>query len=74
MSQIEEQEKSCPVHEDYSERITQLHKLIELIADNDIQAKDKNTFLKSIIDHIDMEVDDYGRNKGGKPVLDIYLR
>lgn len=40
----------------------------------DIDAKSKNNTLKSFIDYIDYDVEDYGRQKGGKPILYIHLK
>ena len=71
-AQIEEAKKSAPVPVDYSEKITHLHECIERLQSTDYDAKDKNNFLKKHIDCIKYDVIDYGRNKGGKVVLDVY--
>lgn len=59
---------------DYSERITTLHRIIETFKDPELDAQAKNDFLKEFIEDIKYDVIDYGRSKGGKPVLDIYFK
>ena len=51
-----------------------IHQLIDCINDPNLDAQVKNDFLKKFIDRIDYDVIDYGQNRGGKPVLDVYLK
>ena len=73
-AQIEEARNSAPVPVDYSEKITHLYECIDRLQSTDYDAKEKNEFLKKYIDRITYDAIDYGRNKGGKPVLDVYLK
>ena len=59
---------------DYQAKIITYKKAIETLKDETIDAKKKNDFLKEIIDHIDYECEDLGRQKGGNVILDVYLR
>lgn len=59
---------------DYSEKITTLHNLIEIVTDENTDAKVKNDFLRDNIELIKYNVIDLGRGKGAKPVLDVYLK
>lgn len=72
--QIEEAKASAPEPIDYSAKIVTLHSLIDCIRDPEIDAKAKNDFLKQFIDRIDYDVIDYGQCKGGKVVLDVFLK
>lgn len=72
--QIQEAKAAMPKPVDYSERITTLHQIIACIKDESIDAEEKNFFLKQFIDYIDYDVIDLGRNKGGKPMFDVYLK
>ncbi len=72
--QIQVAKESMPDPVDYSERISTMHQLIECLKDENITAKEKNDFLKQYIDRIEYDVIDFGRNKGGKPMLDVYLK
>ena len=66
--------KNSPLPVDYSEKIVTLHTMIEMMKDDNVSAKAKNDFLKAAIDRIEYDVVDLGRNKGGKPVLDVILK
>ena len=59
---------------DYQAKIITYKKAIETLKDETIDAKKKNDFLKEIIDHIDYECEDLGRQKGGNVTLGVYLR
>lgn len=72
--QIDEAKAAAPAPIDYSEKIETLHKMIDCINDPEIDAKAKNDFLKQFIDRIDYDVIDYGHSKGGKVVLDVFLK
>jgi len=72
--QIQEAKEQIPEPVDYEERIITLQEAIDCLKDPDIDAKEKNDFLKTIIADIKYDVIDYGRNKGGKAVFDVYLK
>jgi hypothetical protein len=72
--QIKQAKENQPEVIDYSEKIETLHKMIDMINNPDIDAKAKNDFLKQYIEDIKYDAIDYGRNKGGKPVLDVILK
>ena len=59
---------------DYSERIVTFHAMIEKIRDKELDAQSKNDFLKEYIEDIKYDFIDYGRSKGGKPVLDVIFK
>ena len=71
---IEELRRSTPEPIDYSEKIITCHQMIDCILDPSIEGKDKNDFLKKYISKIKYDVIDYGFGKGGKPVLDVFLK
>ena len=48
--------------------------MIDCIQDTEMDAQDKNNFLRQYIEDIKYDVIDYGRKKGGKPVLDVILK
>lgn len=73
-AQIREAKDNMPEQVDYSEKIITLHQMIECIKDPNIDAKAKNEFLKTYIEDIKYDVIDYGRGKGGKPILDVLLK
>ncbi|MBR5583768.1 MAG: recombinase family protein, partial [Lachnospiraceae bacterium] len=72
--QIQETQKAFPEPVDYSEQIVNLHSMIECVKDPDISAKKKNDFLKQFIDRITYDSIDYGQRKGGKAVLEVFLK
>jgi hypothetical protein len=72
--QIQEAQKSFPEPVDYSEQIVNLHAMIECVKNPDISAKKKNDFLKQFIDRITYDAIDYGQGKGGKAVLEVFLK
>lgn len=71
--QIQEARDSMPEAVNYEEKIMQLHGVINCINDPNEDAKAKNFLMKSVIDHIDYDVIDFGRKKGGQAVVDIHL-
>lgn len=72
--QIAEAKRNAPKRIDYTERIVTMHKAVDMIQDPAVDAKAKNDFLKTLIDRIDYAVEDFGRGKGCKPNLTIYLK
>lgn len=73
-AQIHEAKKNAPVAVDYSEKIITLHQMIDTIQDPEIPAHAKNDFLTEFIEDIKYDAIDYGKGKGGKPVLDVILK
>lgn len=71
--QIKEAKANAPTKIDYSEQIVNLHAIIDCIQNPEIDAKAKNVFLKKFIDTIKYDTLDYGMNKGGEALMDIYL-
>ncbi len=72
--QIQAAKSAIPESVDYREKIVKLHEMLDCINATDIDPKTKNAVLKSFIDYIDYDVEDYGRGKGGKPLLHIHLK
>lgn len=72
--QIQEAQEAFPEPVNYSEQIVNLHAMIDCVTDPDITAKKKNDFLKQFIDHITYDAEDYGRSKGGKVILEVFLK
>jgi len=72
--QIQEAQNAFPEPVDYSEQIVNLHAMIECVKNPDISAKKKNDFLKQFIDRITYDAIDYGQRKGGKAVLEVFLK
>ena len=72
--QIQEAQEAFPEPVDYAEQIVNLHAMIDCIKDPDITAKKKNDFLKQFIDRVTYDSIDYGRNKGGKVILEVFLK
>lgn len=72
--QIKEMKVNAPLPIDYTEKIATLHSLIDMMKDDDVSGKAKNDLLKTVIEKIEYDVIDYGRNKGGKAVLTIHLK
>ena len=73
-AQIKEAKANAPAQVDYSERITTLHAIIDCLTEPNVSAAEKNIFLKQFIEKITYDVEDYGTNKGGKALLELYLR
>lgn len=72
--QIQEALNAFPEPVNYSEQIVNLHRMIECVTDQDLSAKKKNDFLKQFIDRITYDAIDYGRSKGGKVILEVFLK
>jgi hypothetical protein len=72
--QIREAKENAPAAIDYSEQIVNLHAIIDCIQDPEVDAKAKNVFLKKFIDRIEYDTLDFGQNKGGKAIMDVYLK
>ena len=72
--QIQEAQDAFPEPVDYAEQIVNLHAMIKCVTDPDITAKKKNDFLKQFIDRITYDSIDYGKNKGGKVILEVFLK
>lgn len=73
-AKIEEAKTNAPAPIDYEERITNIHAVIECLNDPDIDARSKNDFMKQVIEKIEFDAVDFGKGKGGAPVLDIYFK
>ena len=72
--QIQEAQNAIPEPVDYSERIVTLHAMIDCVKDPDLSAKKKNDFLKQFVDRITYDSINYGQRKGGKAVLEVFLK
>lgn len=72
--QIQEARKAAPAPVDYSEQIVNIHAMIDCLKDPSKDAKAKNDFLKQYIDCITYDVIDYGKKRGGKPILEVFLK
>ena len=72
--QIQEALNAFPEPVNYAEQILNLHAMIDCIKDPDLSAKAKNDFLKQFIDRITFDSIDYGRKKGGKVILEVFLK
>ena len=72
--QIQDARKETPSPVNYEEKAVFLHQALNLLKDPDATAKEKNDFLKTVIEDIKYDVEDHGRNKGGIPILDIVLK
>jgi len=72
--QIQEAQSAVPEPVDYSEQIVNLHAMIECVKNPDLSAKKKNDFLRQFIDRITYDSIDYGQRKGGKAVLEVFLK
>jgi hypothetical protein len=72
--QIQEAQNATPEPVDYSEQIVNLHAMIDCVKDSDKSAKNKNDFLKQYVDRITYDAIDYGQRRGGKAVLEVFLK
>ena len=72
--QIQDFKKNTPAPVNYEEQITTLHAVIDVLKNPDMDAKQKNIFLKKVIDKITFDSIDHGQNKGATPVLEIFLK
>ena len=71
---IQEEKKNAPAPIDYAEKIKSVHEMIDCLNNPSISAKVKNDFLKQRIERIDYDVEDYGSRKGGRVLLDLYMK
>lgn len=72
--QIQEAKQNAPQPVNYAEKIETFHALIDCINDPAISAQAKNDFLKQHIERIDYDAISFGERKGGKALLDVYLK
>ena len=72
--QVQEAQTAFPEPVNYSEQIVNLHAMIECIKDPNTSPKKKNDFMKQFIDRITYDAIDYGRGKGGKPILEVFFK
>ena len=72
--QIKVAKSAVPAPVDYEEQIRTIHSIIDCIQDPSISAQEKNDFLKQYIDKITYDLIDFGRGKGGKPILEVFLK
>lgn len=72
-AELEKEKAQAHEKVDYREKIITYRKAIETLENDTIDAKKKNDFLKEIIDRIEYDCEDLGRNKGGNVTLDVYL-
>ena len=72
--QIAAEKKNAPAPVDYGEQIVNIRAVIECLKDDSLSAQEKNDFLKEYIDRITYDVIDLGKRKGGKPVLNVFLK
>lgn len=71
---ILEESKKKPDNVDYGEKIIKFSECVEALKDPDIDGKAKNNLLKEIIERIEYESNDLGRNKGTEVILDVRLK
>ncbi len=71
--QIREAKANAPAPVDYEKQIVNLHAMIDCIKDTS-SAEAKNHFLKQFIEKITYDVIDFGPRKGGKPVIEVFLK
>lgn len=72
--QIDAEKKNAPAPVDYNEQITNIHAVIDCLRNDELSAQEKNDFLKEYIERINYDVVDHGKKKGGKPVLEVFLK
>lgn len=72
--QLQEAKNAVPEAIDYADKIVTIHQMIDCIKNPDLSAKAKNDFLKQHISLIKYDTVDFGAGKGGKAVLDLYLK
>ena len=66
--EINELESTIPEREEFQEKITYLHRAIEMLKDPSIPAEPKNVYLKQFVQKIE-----FSRESTGEFILDIYL-
>lgn len=58
----------------YEEKIVKFSEVIDTLLDPEREAKYKNQLLKDIVDHIEYDCEDLGRQRGGTVKLDLFLK
>lgn len=71
---IDKERKPVTVDVDYHEKIVKFSDVIESLKNPKIPAKNKNDLLKDIIERIEYNCIDLGRQKGGIVELDVFLK
>ena len=71
---IEKEKDNAPVPVDYEAEIHSLMTILDCINDPELSAKAKNDFLKQLVSKVTYDAIDFGRRKGGKPVLEVYFK
>jgi hypothetical protein len=71
---IAEYKDSSPPAIDYQERIEKFSDVIAALQDDAVSAKDKHDLLHEIIQRIEYDCIDAGRQKGGEIILDVFLK
>ena len=71
---ITEYKDSSPPTVDYQERILKFSEVITALQDDAVSAKDKHDLLHEIIQQIEYDCIDAGRQKGGEVILDVFLK
>lgn len=69
VAQIKELENTIPEKEEYQVMISNFYTALDLLADNEIDAKLKNEYLKTFIDKVE-----FSRENGEEFILDIHLK
>ena len=72
--QIQETKRNAPEPVNYEEQIANIQAVIDCLNNQALDAKEKNDFLKTIIKDITYDVIDHGVNKGGTPILEVFLK
>lgn len=72
--QIQEFKANTPKPVNCEEQITTIRALIECVKNPDLDARSKNIFLKQFIDKITYDSIDLGKGRGGKAVLEVFLK
>ena len=67
--QIAALEDTIPEREEYEVIVMKLSEALEALEDPDVEAEDKNRFLKEIVDRIE-----FSRENGEEFILDVYLK
>ena len=67
--QIEALEDSIPEKEEYEEKIYGLQDALDALLDDEVEAADKNAFLKAIVDRIE-----FSRETDDEFILDVFLK
>lgn len=71
---ITEYKNSSPPAVDYQEKILKFTEVITALQDDKVSAKAKHDLLQNIVQRIDYDCIDHGRQRGGEVVLDVYLK